>query len=192
MKNTGKNKVIANISVVLFLKAPFYLLYVFTLCFVLCVFRLPDEEALIMLNISFPVVGILAGIAFSWAQCLPEGACKAKDNRSAGGSMMAERRVLHRRSSLQKCPYNTQNPLNSAEKQAFWPKNMVWMAIFVLFYFIMKRKIAVTPLLRSVSPFLWTVRRVVSLQVHHFSCKSVIFAVNPISGESEDQWKAIG
>jgi hypothetical protein len=88
MKNTGKNRVIAGISGLLFFKAPFYLLYALTFCFVLCVFRLPGNESLNLLNISFPVVGILAGIAFSWAQCLPEGAQKER-------ALLASKRFFH-------------------------------------------------------------------------------------------------
>jgi hypothetical protein len=88
MKNTGKNRVIAGISGLLFFKAPFYLLYAFTFCFVICVFRLPGGESLNLLNFSFPVVGILAGIAFSWAQCLPEGAQKER-------ALIASKRFFH-------------------------------------------------------------------------------------------------
>jgi hypothetical protein len=44
MKNTGKNRVIANIGAVILFKTPFYLLYTLTYCFVLCVFRLPGNS----------------------------------------------------------------------------------------------------------------------------------------------------
>ncbi|MBN1127745.1 MAG: hypothetical protein JXA71_02090 [Chitinispirillaceae bacterium] len=57
MKNTGKYRVLSAISAFFFFKAPFYLLYALTVCFVLCVFILPDEQAINLLNISFPVVG---------------------------------------------------------------------------------------------------------------------------------------
>jgi hypothetical protein len=83
IKNTGKNRVFAEIGVFLFFKAPFYLLYALTFCFVIVVFILPCNESLNMLNISFPVVGILAGISFSWAQCLPEGPRKEKALRAS-------------------------------------------------------------------------------------------------------------
>ena len=88
MEKTAKYRLISNINAVLFFKAPFYLLYVLTGCFVLCVFRLPDKDTLNMLNYAFPVVGILAGIAFSWAQCLPEGPHKTK-------ALAASKRFFH-------------------------------------------------------------------------------------------------
>jgi hypothetical protein len=83
MKNTSKYKALSAIGVFLFFKAPFYLLYALTFCFVLVVFILPCDESLNLLNISFPVVGILAGISFSWAQCLPEGGRKEKALRAS-------------------------------------------------------------------------------------------------------------
>ena len=61
------------LAALIFLQVPFYLLYVLTLVFVIAVFRMQDEEALQMLNISFPVVGALAAISFSWAQCRTGG-----------------------------------------------------------------------------------------------------------------------
>jgi hypothetical protein len=78
MKNTGKYKVFTAIRAICFYKAPFFILYLLTLAFVIAIFKLPDEESLHLLNISFPVVGILAGISFSWAQCLPAGVHKVK------------------------------------------------------------------------------------------------------------------
>jgi hypothetical protein len=60
------------------LRGPYYLLYVLTLGFMVCIFLLPDEETLKMLNIAFPVVAIVAGISFSWAQCLHNGVFKQK------------------------------------------------------------------------------------------------------------------
>jgi hypothetical protein len=80
--------IIKRISSFIFLQAPFYLLYPLTLAFVIAVFKLPDEEAMQMLNISFPVVGILAGIAFSWAQCLKEDARKEK-------ALLASKQFFH-------------------------------------------------------------------------------------------------
>jgi hypothetical protein len=88
MEKAGKYRVLSYIRAILFRKAPFYLLYVLTGCFVLCVFRLPDKESLNMLNFSFPVVGILAGIAFSWTQCLPEGPHKSN-------ALLASKRFFH-------------------------------------------------------------------------------------------------
>jgi hypothetical protein len=61
------------LAIVIFFRVPFYLLYVLTLVFVIAVFRMQAEEALRMLNISFPVVGALAAISFSWAQCRTGG-----------------------------------------------------------------------------------------------------------------------
>ena len=58
------------------LRGPYYLLYVLTTAFMVCIFLLPGRETLTMLNIAFPVVAIVTGISFSWTQCLPGGAVK--------------------------------------------------------------------------------------------------------------------
>jgi hypothetical protein len=71
-----------------FIHAPFYLLCVIALAFVIALFKLPPEESLQALNVSFPVVGILAGISFTWAQCLPEGNKKEK-------ALLASKQFFH-------------------------------------------------------------------------------------------------
>jgi hypothetical protein len=67
MKSIKSNGFFAGIGAFCFYRVPFYLLSV--LGFVVCIFRLPDEETLQMLNVSFPVVGILAGISLQKWPC---------------------------------------------------------------------------------------------------------------------------
>jgi hypothetical protein len=71
-----------------FCKAPFYLLYVLVPAFLVAVLAMPAAESLKMLNVAFAAVGFMAGIGFSWAQSVPEGAAKDK-------VMLASKRFLH-------------------------------------------------------------------------------------------------
>jgi len=78
MKKKSAGRFIRKCFVASVLRGPYYLLYVLTLGFMVCIFLLPDGETLKMLNVAFPVVAIVAGISFSWAQCLQKGVFKQK------------------------------------------------------------------------------------------------------------------